>query len=108
HAVRVPGDVVINHQVAELKVDPLASCFRSKANLGRFVKALGSFTSQHRFHAAINLAGGIAPLLQVAAQVLQRVAMLGEDQQFASSVSQFMKLYIFHTATQRQTFGDKE
>ena len=100
-AVRVPGDIVIDHQVAELEVDPLTSCFCCKADLGRFVEALGCLAPQHRIHAAMNLAGRIAPLLQVAAQVLQRVAMFSEDQQFPSSVNQFMKLHIFQTATQR-------
>src|SRR5207249_2187585 len=100
-AIRVPGDIIVDHQVAELEVDTLTGCFGSKADLGRFVKPLGSLTSKYRVHPAMNLASRIPPLLQVAAQVLQRVAMLGEDQQFASSVSQFTKLHVFQTAPQR-------
>src|SRR6266700_431382 len=41
-AVRVPGDVIINHQVAELKVDTFTGCFGSKADLGCFVKPLAA------------------------------------------------------------------
>ncbi len=51
---------------------------------------LGAF-ARVGVHAAVDFADGVAPLSQVLAEVVQRVAMLGEDEQLAPAVGQFVK-----------------
>ena len=48
-------------------------------------------------HAAVYLADRVAPLLQMFAQVFQCVAVLGEDEQLAPAVVQFLKLGLRQT-----------
>ncbi len=43
-------------------------------------------------HAAVDLAGRVAPLFQMLAEVVQRVAVLGEDEQLAAAVLKFVEL----------------
>ena len=40
-------------------------------------------------HAAMNLAGGVAPAGQVFLDVVERVAVLGKQQQFATAIFEF-------------------
>ncbi len=102
--VGVPGNVVVDHQVTELEVDALACCLGGDADLRRFVKALSRFAPEHGVHAAMNLAGCVAPFLQVAAQVCQCVTMFGKDQEFAAPIVQFVELGALDTGAQRLEF----
>ena len=45
-----------------------------------------------RIHSAVNLGHGVAPCFQIVAKVFQRVAVLGEDEQLAAAVGQFLEL----------------
>src|SRR6266496_3990724 len=99
-SIGIPGNIVVDHQVAELEGDAFACRFGSNADLGRIIQALSRFATIDGIHPTVNLTGGVAPFLQVAAQVLKRVTMLCEDQQLAAPVSQLVKLATFDTGAQ--------
>ncbi|MDP2707627.1 MAG: hypothetical protein Q8O70_09020, partial [Burkholderiales bacterium] len=88
----VPGKVVVNHQPAELKVDAFTRCFGGDANLARSVEILLGALALVGVHPAVNLRHGVAPFAEMLAQVFQRVAVLGENEQLAPSVGQFLEL----------------
>ena len=92
----IPRDVVIDHQPAELQVDAFAGGFGGDEHLGGLAKlAFGEDAGAGRvavadLHAAVNLRHGQAPfaelaqrtaVLAVAAEEIQRVLVLGEDEQ---------------------------
>ena len=92
----VPGDVEVDHQPAELQVDAFAGGFGGDQHLGRFLElALGVDARAGRvavadLHAAVDLRERQAPLAElaeraivaaVAGQVIERVLVLGEDEQ---------------------------
>ena len=88
-ARRVPRHVIVDHQVAELEVDAFTSSLGCHANL-----ALGSECFLRVFalvgiHAAVYLAGGVAPAGQVFLDVVERVAVLSKQQQFATAIFEF-------------------
>ena len=91
-----PGDVVIDHQPAELEVDPLASGLGGDKHLDALAKlpfcvdASAGGVAVADLHAAMDLGERQAPLaelpdrapiLAVAGEVVERVLVLGEDQQ---------------------------
>ena len=82
-ARRVPRQVVVDHQPAELKVDAFAGRLGRDANLLLGAEFLLGALALVRIHAAVNLAGGVTPFCQMFAEVVQRVAVLGEDEQLA-------------------------
>ena len=92
----VPGDVVVDHQPAELQVDAFAGRLGGDEHLGRLAElALGVDARSRRvavadLHAAVDLGDGQAPLAElaeraavaaVAGEVVERVLVLGEDEQ---------------------------
>ena len=92
----VPGDVEVDHQPAELQVDPFAGGLRGDQNLGRLlelplgVDARAGRVAVADLHAAVDLRERQPPFAQlaeratvaaVAGQVVERVLVLGEDQQ---------------------------
>ena len=93
---RVPRDVVVNHQPAKLQVDPFAGGFGGDEHLRGLAEfALGKDARAGRvavadLQAAVNLRRGQAPLAQlahwttvfaIAAKEIERVLVLGEDEQ---------------------------
>ena len=78
--------------MAELEVDPLTSGLSGNTNLPLGTELLLGCLPLVRVHAAVDLAGRIAPASQVLSQVGQGVAMLSEDKQLAPAVLQFGKL----------------
>ena len=94
-AHRVPGDVEVHHQPAELQVDALACRFGRDHYLRRFFELpFGENTATHHitvtnFHAAVDhgqfqtpvtkFAEG-ASVLAVTGKIIQSVLVLGEDQ----------------------------
>ena len=50
-------------------------------------------------------AGGVAPLLQVVAEMVQRVAVLGEDEQLAAAVLELVELGPLEAFLQGGQFG---
>ncbi len=91
-ASRVPRHVVVDHQVAELEVDALAGRLGRHAHLGLGAELFLGPLPFVRVHAAVDLARRVAPAAQVLLDVVQRVAVLGEQQQLAAAVLQFRKL----------------
>ena len=92
----VPGDVEVDHEPAELEVDSFAGGLGRDQNLSRLLElALGVDARAGRvavadLHAAVNLRDDQSPLaelaeratvLAVAREVIERVLVLGEDQQ---------------------------
>jgi hypothetical protein len=78
--------VVVDHQMAKLKVDAFASGFSRNTDLGLCTeKLLRPFTFV-RIHPTMDLAEGIAPFLKLFPKVVKRVAMFGEDEQFAAPI----------------------
>ena len=93
----VPGDVVVDHEPAELEVDAFARRLGGHQDLGLLAELpLGVDAGAGRvavadLHAAVDLRDREAPLpqlaqrptvLAVAGQVVERVLVLGEDEQF--------------------------
>ena len=91
-ARRVPRHVVIDHQVAELEVDALAGSLGRDADLPGVRKSSWARLPLMRVHAAVNFAGGSSPTSRVLPEILQRVAVLGEDQQLAAAILKFIEL----------------
>ena len=61
----IPWHIVVNHEVAELKIDALAGGFGGDANLYLETECfLGAFTLV-RIHSAADFAGGVSPALQM-------------------------------------------
>ena len=83
----VPGQVVVDHQVAELQVDPFPCRLRRDADLSLLVKKLLDALALDRWQAAVDRACGVAPVAEVAFEVVERVAVLGEDQELAAAVA---------------------
>src|SRR5262249_43602030 len=61
---RVPRHVVVNHQVAELEVNPFSRGLRGHTDLRRSTKLFLRPLTFVRVHAAVDLAGRVAPLTQ--------------------------------------------
>ena len=87
-AVRVPRDVVVEEDVADLKVDAFAGGLGGDQDLDRAfaelllgVKARARLVARARFHAAVDAADPEAPGLQAAHEIVQRVLELGEEKQ---------------------------
>src|SRR5205814_1503304 len=59
---RVPGQIVIDHHTAELKVDAFAGGLGRHANLFFGAELLLGTLTLVRVHSAVNLTGRIAPL----------------------------------------------
>ena len=93
----IPWDIVVDHQPAELQVDPFAGGFGRHEDLGGFAElALGENAGAGRvavanLHATVNLRHAEAPFAQFAerasvlavrAEKIQSVFMFGEDEQF--------------------------
>ena len=63
-AGRVPGQVVVDHQPAELEVDALAGGFGRDADLLRGAELLLGALALVRIHAAVDLGRCVAPLFR--------------------------------------------
>ena len=100
---RVPGDVVVDHEPAELEIDPLARSLRRHQNLGVVAElALGMDASVGRvpvanLHATVDLRDGEAPLAElsertpvpaIADEVVERVLVFGEHEQLHAPVAE--------------------
>ena len=90
-AVGVPRDVVVEQDAAALQVDALAGGLGGYKDLGFAlaelalgVQAGAGFAGAAGAHAAVYFAGAKAPFRQAGAQVVERVAELGEDEQAAA------------------------
>src|SRR6266540_2166014 len=87
--VRIPGQVVVDHQVRTLEVDALAGrVSRDKhADFRALTERLLRFTAHLPLEAAMDLDHGFALPEQRAdafGEVVERVAVLGEDDQLAA------------------------
>src|SRR6266516_25648 len=82
-ARRVPRQVVVDHQSAELEIDALACRFSRHADLLLGPKLLLSTPAFMRVHPAVNFAGRKTPTPKIVTEVLQSVAMLRKEEQFA-------------------------
>ena len=87
-AVRVPGDVVVEEDVADLEVDALARRLGGDQDLDLAfpelllgVEARARLVARARLHAAVDAADAEAPRLQPIHQIVQRVLELGEEEQ---------------------------
>jgi hypothetical protein len=85
-AVRVPGDVVVEEDVADLKVDPLARSLGGDQNLNLAfaelplgVEAGARLVTRARFHAAVDAADAETPSLEATHEVVKGVLELRED-----------------------------
>ena len=100
---RVPGDVVVDHEPAELEVDPLARGLGRHQDLGVFAElALGMDAGAGPvtvadLHATVDLRDGEAPLPEfserapvpaVAGEVVERVLVLSEHEQLHALVAE--------------------
>ena len=86
--VRVPRDVVVEQDVADLKVDAFAGGLGGDQNLDRAfaelllgVQARARLVARARLHAAVDAADAEAPGLQSVDEIVQRVLELGEEKQ---------------------------
>src|SRR5690554_6642017 len=99
---RIPGDIVVDHEPAELQVDTFSCCLCSNHYLAGFlelplgVKACSNLISITDLHTAVDLGNAQTPLAQlsvrsailsVTGQVIQCILMLGKEQQFHVGVA---------------------
>ena len=91
-AGRVPRHVVIDHQVAELEVDALAGRLRRHAHLGLGAELLLGLLPLVWIHPAMNFTSRIAPAAKMLLHVVQGVAVLGEEQELATTILQLAEL----------------
>ncbi len=90
----VPGDVVVDHQPAELEVDALAGCLGGHHHLGAVSVTEDPLGMEARawgiavtdLHAAVDLGDAQAPLGEPIYQVVKGVLVLGEDQELGRGV----------------------
>ncbi len=87
-AVGVPGDVVVEENVADLEVDPFSGRLGRHEDLDRSfpelllrVKPRPRLVARSRLHAAVDVPNAEAPGLQTLHQVVERVLELGENEQ---------------------------
>ena len=91
---RVPGDVVVDHEPAELEVDALPCCLGRHQHLGRLpegplgIDAGAGGVAVADLHAAVDLGDGEAPGFELADQVVEGVLVLGEDQELHLGVAE--------------------
>ena len=78
--VGIPGDVVVDHQVAELEVDALARGLGGHHHLGLVLEHPLGVDALFQPHPTVDGADGVPPLADAPLQVRERVAGLGEDE----------------------------
>ena len=61
----IPGQVVINHQPTELKIDAFAGCLGRHADLAGSTKILLCALPFVGIHTTVDLAGRVSPSVQV-------------------------------------------
>ena len=83
--VGVPGDVVVDHQVAELKVDAFSGRLGGDHDLGGLPEVAFLLDPVRQLHLPVDL-GDLEVLGQVLHQVIEGVLVLGEDQQLPAAV----------------------
>src|SRR5271165_4914051 len=84
----IPRNVVVDHEPAELKVDPFTGCLSRRHDLAAFTElalridaATGSVAVAD-LHATVNLRNGEVPFVpHLLDEVIERVLMLREDQE---------------------------
>ena len=81
-ARRIPGEIIVDHQVTELQVDPLASSISGDHELSSTPELLLGGDPVLELHSAVNRAYPVAPLLQFVRQISEGVSMFGEDHEF--------------------------
>jgi len=94
---RVPGHVIVDHQVAKLKVDAFAGGLGRYTNLRASPEYFLSPLAFVRIHAAMNFAGAIPPAFKMIANIAQGIPMLRENQELPSPVLQFQELSLAET-----------
>jgi hypothetical protein len=86
-ANRVPGDVVVDHERAELEIDALSCGLGRHQDLGLLPECpLGIDAGAGRIpvtdlHAAVNLRDGETPAFEFAREIIKGFLVLGEDQE---------------------------
>ena len=101
----IPGQVVVDHQAAELEVDAFARRFGGDTDLFAGAELLLRALALVGIHPAVNVGDGVAPFFEMVAQVFERVAVLGEDQKLATTVGEFVELGAFETFVEGGEFG---
>src|SRR5262245_39144855 len=90
--VGVPRHVVVDHQMAELQVHALASGVRCDADLHLLVEDAPAFLPVYGIVAAVDGHGFVAPGPERPIKMLQRVTMLSENEELASTLRQLSEL----------------
>src|SRR5437867_4359551 len=86
-AVRIPRQVPVHHDAAELEVDPLTRRVRGDHELNlRTSKVLLRGDAVLQPHPAVDVADRETPLSHLARKVVERVFMLREDEYFLVAV----------------------
>ena len=78
--------------MAELQVDAFAGGLGGHAHLPAGQERILRPAAFLRVHSAVDGAGGVAPRFEVLAQVVEGVAVLGEDEQLAAPILQLGEL----------------
>src|SRR5581483_2555200 len=79
-AIRVPGQVPVDHDPTELQVDALTRCVRCNHELCRSTKLLLCRDAVLELHPAMNGTDAVPPLPELLREVRERVPVLGEDE----------------------------
>src|SRR5262249_13321912 len=89
---RVPRQVVVYHQSAELEVDAFTRRFRRYTDLLLSPELLLSTLALVRVHAAVNLTGRETPAFKIVAEIVESVTVLREEEQLAAAICQLSEL----------------
>ena len=84
--VGVPGDVVVDHQVAELEVDALSGRLGGHHDLGALPEEALLLDPLGELHPTVDDWATSKSSGQVLHEVVERVLVLGEDQQLLAAV----------------------
>ena len=101
----VPRQVVVDKQMAELQVDAFARGLGGNADLAAGAEILLRLLALVGVHPAVYFASGVAPAIQMLAQMRERVAMLGEHQQLAATVLKLLELRLLQAVAQCNQLG---
>jgi len=101
-AVRIPWNIIVDHQGAELQVDALATRLRRDHDLVLVTKVMLCLDAAIQAHAAVDIRHSKAPLTQPLRQIVESIARLGEDKQLFAAGS---KLTVLNHLAQFRKFG---
>ena len=96
----IPGQVVVDHQVAELQVDSLAGRLGGDAHLSLLVEPLLDPLAVGRWQAPWIVQVEYPQARRLRSEVVERVSVLGEDQELRAAVAHLRELRLLQAVAE--------